>query len=240
MDYNTAVAKLGNRDSRKIGNNTYLQRRSPNSIAVRLHETDILTFYPGRTVYNSGGWRTSTTKARMNEWGDQSARLFTERGVWYLARIGEWDKRMAYADGLTIPADGAITGQGNAPDERGDKRLVKRFVADYMAAFERGEVPAPGPGDCFLCGVLSPLGDVEHIRSHFEESYFVPRLLYNAMETFGASPASRNWIAAYWDTTAPEEARASVKGSDFYSRHGREVCTKMLRRYLLRQLGYAV
>lgn len=246
MNHETANAKLGSRESRKLGNNTYLQRRPDGSIAVKLHATDVLTFHSdGRTVYNSGGWRTVTTKERMNAHGG-ALRLFTERGVWFACYPGLWDKRFVYADGLTVHSDGTITGQGTALDERGDKRAIKKFVSAFMAAFERGEVPAPGPGDCFYCGMREvqtgrPLGEVsgaDHIRSHFEESYFVPSLLSRAMEVFGASPAARQWVAAYWDANAPEEAREQVK-TGFYADHGRHACPTMLRRYLSRQLGYA-
>ena len=249
MNYNTANAKLGTRDSRKLGNNTYLQRRADGSIAIKLHATDVLTFHvDGRTVYNTGGWKTMTTKARMNEYGPAPIRIATERGVWQVYKAGAWDHYLTYADGMTVNADGMIMGDGVAPDERGDKRAIKRFVTAYMEAFQRGEVPAPGPGDCWFCGMrevqtLRPLGEVQgdqagHIRGHFEESYYVPSLLSRAMEIFGASPAARQWVAAYWDVNAPEDAARQVKEADYYARHGRETCAKMLRRYLSRQLGY--
>ena len=43
---------------------------------------------------------------------------------------------------------------------------------------------------------------------------------------------------AYWDTTAPQDLAAQTKVG-FYADHGRRTCSKMLRRYLTRQLGYA-
>ena len=96
MDYTTANAKLGTRDSRKLGNNTYLQRREDGSIAVKFHLTDVLAFHAdGRTVYQSGGWRTVTTKARMNAYG--AVRIITERGVWYVCHPGDWDSRLTNA-----------------------------------------------------------------------------------------------------------------------------------------------
>lgn len=247
MDYNTATTKLGSRDSRKLGNNTYLQRRGDAAIAIKYHATDVLTFHAdGRTVYDSGGWRTVTTKARLNSYGPLG--IITERGVWYVCRPGERDSRLTYADRLTVSPEGNIEGTGVTPDERGDKRAVKTFVAAYMAAFERGEVSAPGAGDCWFCGMREvntsrPLGEVQgdqasHIRGHFAEPYYVPSFLVRAMEVFGAAPACRNWVAAYWDTSAPADAAAQVK-EGFYAKFGREQCAKMLRRYLLRQLGYA-
>ena len=68
MNYKNANDKLQGRckDSRKIANNTYLKRRGQD-IAVMLHETDIVIFHPNNTfTLNSGGYRTRTTKARMN------------------------------------------------------------------------------------------------------------------------------------------------------------------------------
>lgn len=51
---------------RKIANNTYAERRGE-AIAVRLHDTDVVTFHPnGDIQLNTGGWFTVTTKERMN------------------------------------------------------------------------------------------------------------------------------------------------------------------------------
>mgnify|MGYP003344650536 CR=1 FL=1 len=62
-------------ESQKLANNTYLTRRPGSGdyesqfiYAVRLHATDILTCWPDGTVsVSSGGWKTVTTKARINE-----------------------------------------------------------------------------------------------------------------------------------------------------------------------------
>jgi hypothetical protein len=62
---------------RKIANNTWLERRSTNfdsdiedpddEIAVRLHNTDVVTFRrDGAITLNTGGWFTVTTKERIN------------------------------------------------------------------------------------------------------------------------------------------------------------------------------
>lgn len=75
--------------SRKLGNNTYLKRRG-NNIAVMLHATDVITFKPDNTaVLDSGGWRTVTTKARMNKYLFDDTRqtnyLYQDKGIWQLA-----------------------------------------------------------------------------------------------------------------------------------------------------------
>jgi hypothetical protein len=70
LDYAKADSMLQGRcrESRKLGNNTYLLRGNK-EIAVKLHATHILTFYPNGSIrVATGGWNTVTTKARINEY----------------------------------------------------------------------------------------------------------------------------------------------------------------------------
>lgn len=68
-DFKTANEMLQGRNqmSRRLpGRETYLERRG-DDIALRFHNTDVVTFRPnGQIVLNSGGWRTNTTKDRMS------------------------------------------------------------------------------------------------------------------------------------------------------------------------------
>lgn len=64
--YAEADTRLGTRQARKIANNTTLERHGE-CIALRLHSTVIVSWTPDDVVMlNSGGYRTVTTKARMN------------------------------------------------------------------------------------------------------------------------------------------------------------------------------
>ncbi|KKL46278.1 hypothetical protein LCGC14_2347120, partial [marine sediment metagenome] len=116
MDYKTLDAKLTGRckHSRKLANNTWAERRPPprgadefpDEIAIRLHNTDVLTFYAdGRVRYDSGGWKTVTTKDRMNTYGLWP--VYPERGRWYIRVKGH---EYVYADGMTIGPRGGVTG----------------------------------------------------------------------------------------------------------------------------------
>lgn len=74
--------------------------------AVQLHATDVLVFdVDGSVVLNSGGWRTLTTKARMNEFLPVGFRVYQKRGAWYLT-----DGACVYGfeDGMRIWADGSV------------------------------------------------------------------------------------------------------------------------------------
>ena len=64
MNYTEVDQQLQGRckDSRRYANNTYLIRENGH-LAMRYHETNVVTWYPnGDIVLNSGGWHTSTTK----------------------------------------------------------------------------------------------------------------------------------------------------------------------------------
>jgi hypothetical protein len=71
--YEGASAYLGAKDRRPLpGAATTLERRDDGSIAVRYHDTDVLTYHPDGTVtlttgyFTSGYFPTRTTKRRIN------------------------------------------------------------------------------------------------------------------------------------------------------------------------------
>ncbi len=97
-----------NKDKKKLAPNTYAMR-GPKSIAIRLHATDILTFYPcGSVVVKTGGWKTVTTKSRINDYLPVGWHIFQEYGVW------RWWKRMVAPEdtGQKFSDGDCITGRG--------------------------------------------------------------------------------------------------------------------------------
>ena len=123
---------LKSRDTRKIAPNTWLERQgewpnNPDSIRVRLHNTYVVTFhYSGAVSLDSGGWRTVTTKERINNYLPDGVRLSQERFVWYVQDMRKefqpvgaahdsynpWHKRyrVEFVDGLTILPDASLHG----------------------------------------------------------------------------------------------------------------------------------
>jgi hypothetical protein len=191
MNYTEAVKKLGTRDSRKLCNNTYLQRRVDGNIVVKLHATDVLIFRPDDSVeYQTGNWHTNTTKDRMNSYGADGRWIWQDKGVW---TIGTREKRVLFKDGVIITKRGRIIGEGKVSERKAALKLKKRvndYCKAYALALVDGKVPAPDAGDCMLCHMVEvktgkPWGDVtgdkDHLLSHIEESYFVPSLLMNAI-----------------------------------------------------------
>jgi hypothetical protein len=124
-NYQELDAKLQGRcrESRKIGNHTYAQRRNRYSkegvIAILLHNTDILSFYPnGDIKVNTGGWHTVTTRSCINEF---LPRPYTVSGYGrdrtMLYNGNGWDNPLsAVDDSVLIKADGTTEGGGNAQD----------------------------------------------------------------------------------------------------------------------------
>lgn len=258
MNYQTADSKLQGRNklSRKIGNNTYLERRNSShpkytgipAIAIRLHGTDIVTFYAsGDVELNSGGWKTPTTKQRINEFLEGYS-ISQDRGVWYVSSydIGlhspsRWKALGVFKDHMLISPDGTITGMEPLSDGKKLLKLrktVNQYATDYIEAFFKGDIPAPGPGDCFYCGLREvktgkPLGeanrDGSHLLSHIEEKYYVPSLLVNAMQALPHSKVMEWALADKWNNPTHEKSYIP----DFT--YGQ--LKKILARYILRQLG---
>jgi hypothetical protein len=108
------VSALGGRSSRKLAHNTYLIRDG-SAVVVRFHATEVATMAAGAIRLNSGGWRTVTTKERLGRVLPLGWSVYSDRREWYLSRHanGSPAARWPFADGITIGADGAVTGCGS-------------------------------------------------------------------------------------------------------------------------------
>jgi hypothetical protein len=239
MNYTKANELHGKRARRKLCNNTYLERRGAD-IAVRLHATDVLVFRPDNSVvYNSGGWRTVTTKERMNSYGADGRWIWQDKGIW---SIGTRGRRKLYEDGVIITANGKIIGGGDSRKAKAELRRrkeVQSYCKRFALALVEGKVKPPGAGDCFYCQMVEvdskkPLGDAtnnhDHLQSHIKESYFVPSLLVNAGQDEWApiSPIVRSCIGEVW---SGKPIHDNLKGIVI-----RQV-TKTLEKYIKHRLG---
>jgi len=96
--------------SRRVGNNTKLERGPGNTIALRLHDTNILTYYPdNRVILNAGSWFTVTTKNRMNAFLGWYT-VHSVNGEWQVKVINRiWDQnyQSAYVE-VTIPFENGM------------------------------------------------------------------------------------------------------------------------------------
>jgi hypothetical protein len=224
--------------SKVIDSNTVEYTRANGDRVIRLHHTDIVTVKAnGDIVLNSGGWQTVTTKDRMNCKAIYPWRIYQMNKIWY---VHTGDNKHVFADGITLHADGTVTGAGPDPKTLDilDKKILA-YVKGYMAALDSSKVPAPSNGDCWYCLMRTvpgnePLGEatksVDHIESHFAEKYYVPSLVTRAIEVFPVSQAAKWYLGALWNG-----GQDSAWGKDIAARQIRT----SLRRYLRRQFGLA-
>lgn len=108
-DYEGWQVVLGDRESRRIGNNTYVERVGDHGeVAIRLHRTNVVTFRKdGAIDLNTGGWFTPTTKDRINAALPQRWYVASRKGVWFLFDRRNGHVAVAGFEGncLAIPAE---------------------------------------------------------------------------------------------------------------------------------------
>lgn len=193
---------------RPLQNNTRLYRRGE-CFAVQLHETDVVTVdAQNRFTLNTGGWKTVTTKDRINTYAP--SRVYSGNGVWYVGASYD-GPRVPFFDGITVDVDGKPlnprpTDATLDTRKRQLDRKVSRYIKGFAAAVTAGEIGNPGNGDCFYCQFQpvegSPkgqgahrleFGGMYHLESHFEEGYFVPSLLWRAIHERGYRDPALIW-----------------------------------------------
>lgn len=70
---------------------------------IRYHNTDIVSFTSDTVTLNSGGWRTATTKRRMNEVAETFGlgfQVWQHSGDWFVRRPDGGE--MPFADSMTL------------------------------------------------------------------------------------------------------------------------------------------
>lgn len=230
---NKAMIMEGVKDyqrARIVGNNTVEYWKGTDKI-IRLHHTDIVTFKKnGDIVLNSGLWKTPTTKDRINS-AIPGRGVSQNKGVWYIRGV-------VFADGMKLHPDGTVSGAGGDPKETAKVvKQIKKYVTGFMAALQAREVPQPSNGDCFGCALKDKkthetVMGTDHLLSHFEEKYYVPSLLMNAIETFPISSWGRSCVG-YWLKYYESDPSGNMESI------GVDQVKKSLTRYLKRQLGIA-
>ena len=213
------AGRFPNRGYRKVANNTVAIRRGDN-IAVRLHQTDVLMFTreTDEVTFNDGGWVTSTTKARMSEFGPTEWAIWQTDGIWTLARVGIGQTgldpaRHRYFDGMRLDiGHGRIVNAANGPDfanldktNAATRRAITKYVRGLTDETIETVLASDGAGDCFGCHFGFSGND--HLFSHLEESYYMVHLIYNAYVSRGyVDPA----LVMRMDAGYPKRMRETV------------------------------
>lgn len=85
----------------KIGNNTY-KVELPDGYAIRLHNTNVLTFQGDNVILNSGGYQTHTTKERINRYLP-GYELTQKNWTWYVIE-SDTKNKIPFQDGMVLKA----------------------------------------------------------------------------------------------------------------------------------------
>lgn len=231
--YTHALSLLGNKANRPDavkrlgGKATTARKLVDGSVAVRYHDTDILTFRPnGQTVITSGGFRSATTKAKINEYLPPGfPRVWQSESEWHLAG-------QTFMDGDTLTRAGKLGRKaGRSTESKRIADLTKRINTFARLCGDAVPLPMPGPGDCFMCA-LERDGKydaaVGHLVEHMREGYVVPSLVWRALCAVGYDPARNGPVFA-----------AIFGGGGYMTGSAREWTVRAVRRYLKARFGLA-
>jgi hypothetical protein len=188
-----------------LENNTRLVKLSDDTYGVKLHSTVVVFIhYDGTYALNTGGWRTVTTKDRINRYAP--CVVYSDRGTWYVKAQGApWKERgitgETFRDGMHVAADG--TPLVSPAERQRAERLVKREndtkerirrYADKVARWLKHEqLVSQANGDCWFCSMRdengTPMGDLhddsDHLAQHMQDGYVMVSLLVNALKAAG-------------------------------------------------------
>ncbi len=105
---------------------TTVKRNTDGTLVVRYHSTDVVTVYPnGKIVLNTGGYRSATTKTRMNQASRQYGlgfQVFQSKYDWYVE-----------VDGHTLDFEGRELTIRNGSDFDRQVELANEIVSELIA-----------------------------------------------------------------------------------------------------------
>ncbi len=223
--------------SKKVMNNTYQMFMDNGDIIIRYHTTNVVTKKKNGTfILHSGGWKTTTTKERINYMMPAGYYVATIDGTWNICKRGggvnERFKPIPFVDGINIRKDGTIPKKWITKTEAQRKREEKLDIKidKYMKIVEKklqaGDV-RPKSGDCWCCLMKNDKGesvfdDNTHVAMHVKEGYVPNILIWNAISELGYNPQ-------FHLTTTP--STQSMRGT---------VAMKAVRKYVKRRVGLAI
>jgi len=240
-DYNLLrlfVESGKNKIERKIANNTYAKiNDNENKIDILYHGNLIIEMYLDRVILHDAGYRTFTTKERLNWFLPLGVNLYQKNYNWYISN--NWGMApFIYQDGVIVYTDKHIENAAKDTSKEKSKLIkqVNQYCNDYMTELIAGNVPAPSNGDCWGCLFIdvetgkTVMGN-DHLLSHIEEKYYVPSLLTRAVKIFPVSIIARSVIGNLW--CANKQIDDCFKDIVF------EQGKSSLKRYMLRELNIA-
>jgi hypothetical protein len=173
--------------ARIIARNTFQYATEDGREVIRLHYTDIVERLPkARLRLNSGGFRTVTTKDRINTaLSGTEYRLNQSKGVWTIQRNGE---SVPFYDGMTLPEAFDSPAARKKAERKAEKvrKLKAKIKAFVDSTLPDGKpLPLPCSGDCWICMLFPGSHDSSHLAEHIREGYMHGSLIVLAAKSAG-------------------------------------------------------
>jgi hypothetical protein len=204
---------------------------------TRLHHTDIVRrLSNGSIVLHSGGWKTVTTKDRMNQCLPAGYGISQTKGLWYVWKAHNEDRiEVPYYDGIVVPdCFNPTLGKHMEGVMLADKETkLRKQITKFVNKLDKlRKLPEPNGGNCWLCCMRDQNGKTwgdhsagnDHILKHIKEGYLHGSLIYNALVWAGYTNLSFIWQLGNTKLDRGEKP---------------DIIKRALRRYLLRKCGLA-
>jgi len=106
-NYESLSEFLGKKESKKIGNNTFLERLQPNVLGIRLHGTHIIEIDPTDIMkLKTNGWWSRTTKDRLNQFlGCRGVSIYQKDNNWTIKGM---NGSFQFNDDIMVTSDGDV------------------------------------------------------------------------------------------------------------------------------------
>ncbi len=215
-------------------------------IAIKLHETDIVSFYPNLELFflNNGGWFTKITKERINWFFDWLSRnmnikfdLWQNNRIWYVAHDL---KTYIFFEGMILSIANESPGPGfllqfinfnalrHTKAEIFKKLIIDQYVEGFIQALAENKIKEDA-GDCLSCQFEIQKEKLlgynnqsdQHLYMHLQEKYYMMSLLFNAFRVSGRENWFRWHMSMYGKIDVSDKhIRAMVSHSlkDFFIR----------------------
>jgi hypothetical protein len=123
---------------KKISNNTYAVRgHEEGDYAVKLHQTHVVTAHPnGDYTLHSGGWKTPTTKDRMNSHLPDGTGVYSHKGEWHVHDAhGE---KHPFKDGMRVNEHGTpVERRGKVEGHEGLRGIFPAHKSEALESLQK-------------------------------------------------------------------------------------------------------
>ena len=225
----------------KVENNTYCENYQ-DQIYITLHGNLITQESKNKIVLYSRGWRTLTTKDRINKiLRDNSTgwQLYQESRIWYLYNGYE---KIKFSEGITL-TDTNLCHSWSVSNYQADntkeldtkKRQIRGYIKRYIDQLNQGNINYTDSFDCRYCKIHSlesVVGkfqgvDNKHLYEHIENNEFPLYLLTNSIARFPVSILANTEL----DSIFSESFDGLINGESLHGITINQV-TSSLTRYL--------